>query len=51
MQRLTRIKQNGLASVVYPGAQHTFKFHRAYHLMSEALLSCSKDISSDSEVA
>lgn len=41
MQRLTRIKQNGLASVVYPGAQHTRFQHSigAYHLMSEAVLS------------
>ncbi len=41
MQRLTRIKQNGLASVVYPGAQHTRFQHSigAYHLMSEAILS------------
>ena len=41
MQRLTRIKQNGLASVVYPGAQHTRFQHSigAFHLMSEAILS------------
>ena len=41
MQRLTRIKQNGMASVVYPGAQHTRFLHSigAFHLMSEAVLS------------
>lgn len=41
MQRLTRIKQLGLASVVYPGAQHTRFQHSlgAFHLMSEALIS------------
>ena len=41
MQRLTRIKQLGLANVVYPGAQHTRFQHSlgAYHLMSEAILS------------
>ena len=41
MQRLTRIKQNGLAQVVYPGAQHTRFQHSlgAFHLMSEAILS------------
>jgi HD superfamily phosphohydrolase len=41
MQRLTRIKQLGLASVVYPGAQHTRFQHSlgAFHLMSEAILS------------
>jgi len=41
MQRLTRIKQMGLASMVYPGAQHTRFQHSlgAYHLMSEAILS------------
>jgi HD superfamily phosphohydrolase len=40
MQRLTRIKQLGLASVVYPGAQHTRFQHSlgAFHLMSEALV-------------
>lgn len=40
MQRLTRIKQLGLASVVYPGAQHT-RFHHslgAFHLTSEAIM-------------
>jgi HD superfamily phosphohydrolase len=39
MQRLTRIRQLGLASVVYPGAQHT-RFHHslgAMFLMSEAI--------------
>ena len=41
MQRLGRIKQMGLASVVYPGAQHTRFQHSigAFHLMSEAILS------------
>lgn len=41
MQRLTRIKQLGLASVVYPGAQHTRFQHSlgAFHLMSEAMMS------------
>lgn len=41
MQRLTRIKQLGLASVVYPAAQHTRFQHSlgALHLMSEAILS------------
>lgn len=41
MQRLTRIKQLGMASVVYPGAQHTRFLHSigAFHLMSEAILS------------
>ena len=39
LQRLTRIKQVGLSSVVYPGAQHT-RFHPtlgAFYLMSEAI--------------
>lgn len=41
MQRLTRIKQLGLAAVVYPGAQHTRFQHSlgAFHLMSEAITS------------
>ncbi|KGI60266.1 HD domain-containing protein [Prevotella sp. S7 MS 2] len=41
MQRLTRIKQLGLASAVYPGAQHTRFQHSlgAFHLMSEAISS------------
>ena len=41
IQRLTRIKQLGLASVVYPGAQHTRFQHSlgAFHLMSEAITS------------
>ena len=40
LQRLTRIKQVGLSSVVYPGAQHTRFQHSlgAFHLMSEAIL-------------
>ena len=39
--RLSRIKQLGLASVVYPGAQHTRFQHSlgAYHLMSLAVRS------------
>ena len=38
-QRLTRIKQLGLASVVYPGAQHTRFQHSlgAMHLAFEAI--------------
>ena len=38
-QRLNRIKQLGLASVVYPGAQHTRFQHSlgAMYLMSEAI--------------
>lgn len=41
MQRLTRIKQLGLTSLVFPGAQHTRFQHSigAFHLMSEAVLS------------
>ncbi|MDR0893437.1 MAG: HD domain-containing protein, partial [Mediterranea sp.] len=37
--RLTRIKQLGLSSVVYPGAQHTRFQHSlgAFYLMSEAI--------------
>lgn len=44
MQRLSRIKQLGLASVVYPGAQHTRFQHSlgAFHLMSEAITSLSQ---------
>ena len=40
MQRLARIKQLGMASVVYPGAQHTRFQHSigAFHLMSEAIV-------------
>lgn len=43
MQRLTRIKQMGIASVVYPGAQHTRFQHSlgAFHLMSEAIIQLS----------
>lgn len=39
LQRLTRIKQMGLSSVVYPGAQHTRFQHSlgAFYLMSEAI--------------
>ncbi len=38
-QRLHRIRQLGMSSIVYPGAQHTRKLHSlgAMHLMSEAL--------------
>ena len=41
VQRLTRIKQLGLASVVYPGAQHTRFQHSlgAFYLTSEAIVS------------
>lgn len=41
MQRLTRINQLGLASVVYPGARHTRFQHSlgAFHLMSQTILS------------
>ena len=40
-ERLNRINQLGLASVVYPGARHTRFQHSlgAFHLMSEAILS------------
>ena len=40
-QRLNRISQLGMASVVYPGARHTRFQHSlgAFHLMSEAILS------------
>lgn len=40
-QRLTRIKQLGLTSIVFPGAQHTRFQHSlgAFSLMSEAILS------------
>ena len=39
LQRLNRIKQLGLSSVVYPGAQHTRFQHSlgAFHLTSEAV--------------
>ena len=39
LQRLSRIKQLGLSSVVYPGAQHTRFQHSlgAYHLVSQAI--------------
>ena len=39
LQRLTRIKQVGISSVVYPGAQHTRFQHSlgAFYLMSEAI--------------
>lgn len=41
MQRLTRVKQLGLTSMVYPAAQHTRFQHSlgAFHLMSEAIAS------------
>ena len=41
MQRLNRINQLGLASVVYPGARHTRFQHSlgAFYLMSEAIIS------------
>ena len=41
MQRLNRINQLGLASVVYPGARHTRFQHSlgAFYLMSEAVRS------------
>ena len=41
MQRLTRIKQLGLANAVYPAAHHTRFQHSigAFHLMSEAITS------------
>ena len=44
MQRLSRIKQLGMACVVYPGAQHTRFQHSlgAYHLMSEAMTNLSQ---------
>ncbi|MBR6938869.1 MAG: HD domain-containing protein [Prevotella sp.] len=44
MQRLSRIKQLGLTSVVYPGAQHTRFQHSlgAFHLMSEAIMTLSQ---------
>ena len=44
MQRLNRINQLGLASVVYPGARHTRFQHSlgALHLMSEAVKSLSE---------
>lgn len=39
LQRLNRIRQVGISSVVYPGAQHTRFQHSlgAFHLMSEAI--------------
>ncbi len=41
MQRLTRIKQLGLTSMVYPAAQHTRFQHSigAFHLMRQAIMS------------
>jgi HD superfamily phosphohydrolase len=43
-QRLNRINQLGLASVVYPGARHTRFQHSlgAFYLMSEAVKSLSE---------
>lgn len=40
LQRLTRIKQMGITSVVYPGAQHTRFQHSlgAFYLVSEAIV-------------
>lgn len=53
LQRLTRIKQVGLSSVVYPGAQHTRFQHSlgAFYLMQEALqqLQAKGNIISDEE--
>lgn len=44
MQRLTRIKQLGMTSVVYPSAQHTRFLHSigSFHLMNEAINSLTK---------
>ncbi len=44
MQRLTRIRQLGLASMVYPAAQHTRFQHSigAFHLMDEAITTLSQ---------
>ncbi|MBO5205454.1 MAG: HD domain-containing protein [Prevotella sp.] len=41
MQRLTRINQLGMASVVYPGARHSRFLHSigAFHLTSQAIMS------------
>lgn len=41
MQRLTRINQLGMASVVYPGARHSRFLHSigAFHLTSHAIMS------------
>ena len=46
LQRLTRIKQVGLSSVVYPGAQHTRFQHSlgAFYLMSEAITQLTSDM-------
>lgn len=52
MQRLTRIKQLGMSSFVYPGAQHTRFQHTtgAMFLMMEAIQSlCSKGITISTE--
>ena len=45
-QRLNRIVQLGLASVVYPGARHTRFQHSlgAFHLMSEAVKSLTEKV-------
>lgn len=47
-QRLTRIKQLGLSSFVYPGAQHTRMQHSlgAMHLMNEAIAQL-RDVGND----
>ena len=44
MQRLSRIKQLGLTSMVYPSAQHTRFQHSlgSFHLMSEAIESLTR---------
>ena len=53
LQRLTRIKQVGLSSAVYPGAQHTRFQHSlgAFYLMQEALqqLQAKGNVISDEE--
>ncbi|MFA6872860.1 MAG: HD domain-containing protein [Bacteroidaceae bacterium] len=56
LQRLSRIKQLGLSSAVYPGAQHTRFQHSlgAYYLMCEALTALSakgNEITSEEAIA